>query len=106
VLLAGVLAADLSGCRWCIDRTRHDWRTAGFPLHLLEQLRAHAEGRQFTSRERAALSFVTAVSGEQAHQDDIDRARVILSDDEIAELTAIAAERHCLEHIDFNLLAL
>jgi alkylhydroperoxidase family enzyme len=106
VLLASALAAELGGCRWCIDRTRHDWRTAGHRRHLLEQLGAYAESRLFTGRERAALAFVMAISGEQAQQDDIDRAREILSDNELAELTAIAAEHHCLQHIDSNLLAL
>ena len=28
-LLVRQLAADRSGCRWCIDRARHDWRAPG-----------------------------------------------------------------------------
>jgi hypothetical protein len=103
VLLAGALAAELGGCRWCIDRTRHDWRIAGFPLHLLDQLRLDVRSTLLTSRERAALAFVTAIAGPQTNRGDIDLAREILSDNELAELTAIVAEHHCLEHVDSNL---
>jgi|SRR3954468_20238893 hypothetical protein len=102
-LLAGAVAAELGGCRWCIDRTRHDWRMAGFPLHLLDQLRLDAGSRLLTSREKAALAFITAIAGTQTNRGDIDRAREILSDTELAGLTAIVAEHHCLEHIDSNL---
>jgi alkylhydroperoxidase family enzyme len=103
VLLAGVLAAELGGCRWCIEQTRHHWRIAGFPLHLLHQLRPDAGSRFFTGRERAALAFVTAIACERPSRGDIDRARQILTDNELAELTAIVAEHHCLEHLDPNL---
>jgi hypothetical protein len=103
VLLAGALAAELGGCRWCIDRTRHDWRIAAFPLHLLDQLRLDSGSSLLTSRERAAVAFVTAIAGTQTNRGDIDVARQILSDNELAELTAIVAEHHCLEHVDSNL---
>jgi alkylhydroperoxidase family enzyme len=103
VLLAGALAAELSGCRWCIDRTRHDWRTAGIPAHLLHQLGAPTATGLFTGRERAALAFVAAVAGSREIPADIDCVREALSDNELAELTAIVAEHHCLEAIDSNL---
>jgi alkylhydroperoxidase family enzyme len=105
VLLAAALAAELGGCRWCIDRTRHDWRMAGLPAHLLDQLRTHGGSRLFTGRERAALALVEAVACDRATPGEIDRAREVLSDTELAELTAIVAEHHCLEEIDSNLPA-
>jgi alkylhydroperoxidase family enzyme len=103
VLLAGRLAAELSGCRWCIDRTGHDWRTAGLPGQLLGELGAHASCSLLTERERAALAFVEAVARSHAGPDDIARAREVLSETELAELTAIVAEHHCLETTDSNL---
>jgi alkylhydroperoxidase family enzyme len=104
-LLARGLAAQLSGCRWCIDRTSHDWRMAGLPRHLLDELRAYSSSRLFTDRERAALAFVEAVARSPGSPGDIDWARVLLSESELAELTAIVAEHHCLEAIDPNLPA-
>lgn len=104
-LLAGGLAAQLSGCRWCIDRSGHDWRMAGLPKQLLDELRAYSSGGLFSDRERAALAFVEAVAGSPASADDMDRARAVLSESELAELTAIVAEHHCLEATDSNLPA-
>jgi alkylhydroperoxidase family enzyme len=104
-LLAGALAAQLSGCRWCIDRAGHDWRMAGLPRHLLDELRAYSNSGLFSDRERAALSFIEAVARSPTSAGDLDRARTVLSETELAELTAIVAEHHCLEAIDSNLPA-
>jgi alkylhydroperoxidase family enzyme len=101
-LLAGSLAAQLSGCRWCIDRSGHDWRTARLPNQLLDELRAYSSSCLFTDRERAALAFVEAVARSPGTPGDIGWARAVLSEDELAELTAIVAEHHCLEAIDSN----
>jgi hypothetical protein len=40
-LMVRELAAERSGCRWCIDRARHDWRAAGLPVDLLRRLDRH-----------------------------------------------------------------
>jgi alkylhydroperoxidase family enzyme len=101
-LLAGGLAAQLSGCRWCIDRTGHDWRMAGLPVQLLDQLGAYSSSSLFTDRERAALAFVETVARSPVSVGDMDRARAILSEVELAELTAIVAEHHCVERITSN----
>jgi alkylhydroperoxidase family enzyme len=105
VLLAEGLAAQLSGCRWCIDRTGHDWRMAGLPRQLLDELSAYSGSGLFSDREQAALAFVEAVARSPANEGDMDRARAVLSEAELAELTAIVAEHHCLEAIDSNLPA-
>jgi alkylhydroperoxidase family enzyme len=104
-LLAGGLAAQLSGCRWCIDRTGHDWRMAGLPKQLLDELGTYSSSRLFTDREQVALAFVEAVARSPATPGDIDWARAVLSENQLAELTAIVAEHHCLEAIDSNLPA-
>jgi alkylhydroperoxidase family enzyme len=102
-LLAAGLAAQLSGCRWCIDRTGHDWRMAGLPMQLLDELRTYCSSSLFTDRERAALAFVETVARSPASTGAMDRARAVLSESELAELTAIVAEHHCLEDINSNL---
>jgi alkylhydroperoxidase family enzyme len=56
------LAAELSGCRWCIEHGRHLWRQAFLPSEQLGALRRHAASPLFSVRERAALAFTEAVS--------------------------------------------
>jgi hypothetical protein len=90
-LLAAELAAELSECRWCIERCRHDCRKAGI-----------AGERIYTERERAALAFAEAVarsevSGKQSSGCMLEHARRYFSEVELAELTAIVAEHHCVE---------
>ena len=104
-LLAGALAAQLSGCRWCIDRIGHDWRMAGLPMQLLDELRAYSSSSLFTDRDRAALAFVETVARSPASAGEMDQARAVLSESELAELTAIVAEHHCLEDFNSNLPA-
>jgi hypothetical protein len=96
ILLAAQLAAELSGCQWCIERCRHDCRTAGI-----------SEQRLLTKRERAALDFVGAVAQcpmEPRHPDEqlLQRVREVFTEAELAELTAIVAEHHCLELLNSN----
>lgn len=95
-LLAAERAAELSGCRWCIERCRHDCRKAGLRGECV-----------LTERERSALAFVEAAgrAEQSAGQPDeliLQQARCCLSDAELAELTAIVAEHHCLESLDSN----
>ena len=45
-LLVRELAAERSGCRWCIDRARHDWRAAGLPVDLLRSTRSSCDERR------------------------------------------------------------
>jgi alkylhydroperoxidase family enzyme len=102
-LLAGALAAELSGCRWCIDRARHDSRSAGLSPELLGKLSAYSMSHGFSQRERAALTFVETVSRAAMGLTDgpvLQRAREFLSEGELAELTAIVAEHHCAESLN------
>jgi alkylhydroperoxidase family enzyme len=104
-VLAAQLAAELGECRWCIERCRHDWREAGLSRELYQGLAEYAVSRVFTERERLALQFVEAVARSQqdaARCEDaaFSRARQLLTDGELAELTAIAAKHHCLESHD------
>jgi alkylhydroperoxidase family enzyme len=107
-LLAARLAAELSGCRWCIDRSGHDWRMAGLPGEQLRDLAAYSTSDRFTERERAALAFVESVarsrlSGGPGDELVLQRARQLLAEGQLAELTAIVAEHHCLDSLNSNL---
>src|SRR5437879_13766629 len=61
-LVVRQLAAELSGCRWCIEHGLHRWRQAFLPVAELGALRRYAASRLFSARERAALAFTEAVS--------------------------------------------
>src|SRR5882724_1708611 len=61
-LLVRQLAAELSGCRWCIEHGLHRWRQAFLPVAELGALRHYAASPLFSPPERAALAFTEAVS--------------------------------------------
>src|SRR5260370_1576887 len=61
-LLVRQFAAELSGCRWCVEDGRHAWRQAFLPAHELAALRHFASTSLFSERERAALAFTAALS--------------------------------------------
>src|SRR3989475_3384712 len=61
-LLVRQLAAELAGCRWCIEHGRHRWRRAFLPVAELGAVRRYAASPLFSARERAALAFAEAVS--------------------------------------------
>ena len=99
-LLATQLAAERSGCQWCIDRGRHLWREAHLPLDLLDALPEFETSTLFSPRERAALDFVDAVTrytdadAERALLAPLASVRRHLSEPEVAALTAAVAEMH------------
>jgi alkylhydroperoxidase family enzyme len=92
-LMVRLLAAERSGCRWCIDRALHDWRAAGFPVDLLRRLDRHASGAGLSDAEHAALALVDAVacggSGEA-----LAAVRRHFSERATAELIACMADHH------------
>ena len=105
VRLAAALAAQLSGCRWCIELSAHDARLAGLSPELLARLRAYSRNEELDERERAALAVVEAVGCHRMQEcgdQVLARARLYLTEHQLAELTAIAAERHCLDSITFS----
>jgi hypothetical protein len=63
----------------------------------------HASSSCFTLRERAALAFVETVASSERCGDFLTQAQTHLSDIELAELTAIVADHHCLDATDLNL---
>jgi len=100
-LLVRELAAERSGCRWCIDRARHDWRAAGLPVDLLGSLPRHATSPELSERDRAALALVDAVACAGGTSDSgaaaaLARVRRHFSERGLAELTACLADHHLI----------
>ena len=100
-LLVRELAAERSGCQWCIDRARHDWRAAGLPVDLLRSLTRHATSPELSERDRAALALVDAVARVGSSADSgaataLAQVRRHFSDRGVAELTACLADHHLI----------
>ena len=99
-LLVSELAAERSGCRWCIDRARHDWRVAGLPVDLLHSLARHATSPGLSERDRAALALVDAVAcggcADSAAATALAGVRRHFSERGVAELTACLADHHLI----------
>jgi len=100
-LLVRELAAERSGCRWCIDRAQHDWRVAGLPVDLLRSLARHATSPELSERDRAALALVDAVACDGGSADSGAAAALALvrrhfSERGVAELTACLADHHLI----------
>ena len=98
-LLVRQLAAELSGCRWCIEHGLHRWRKAFLPVAELGALRHYAASPLFSSRERAALAFTVAVSRYADGAGGIPDAvlaelRCHFSEQEVAALTLAVAGEH------------
>jgi len=99
--LATQLAAERSGCRWCIDRGRHLWREARLPGVLLHELLQYEASSLFSVRERAALRFTDAVTrysdsnGQRGMPlEPLMTVREHFSEPEVAALTAAVAAMH------------
>ena len=100
-LLVSELAAERSGCRWCIDRARHDWRVAGLSVDLLRSLDRHATSPGLSERDRAALALVDAVACAgggpgSAAATALAGVRRHFSERGVAELTACLADHHLI----------
>jgi alkylhydroperoxidase family enzyme len=98
-LLVMQLAAERSGCRWCIEYGRHRWRDAQLSMDSLPHLLRYETSGHFSSRERAALRLADAVT---RYADattgvippELTVARQHLSEREIAAVTAVVAATH------------
>jgi alkylhydroperoxidase family enzyme len=98
-LLVTQLAAERSRCRWCIERGRHLWRDAQFPVEVLRALQRYETSPLFSDRERAALRFTDALTRYSEARggmppESLTRARQYLNEQEIAAVTAVAAGQH------------
>jgi alkylhydroperoxidase family enzyme len=98
-LLVRQLAAELSGCRWCIEQGVHRWRKGFLPQAELGALRHYAASPLFPARERAALAFTEALSRYTERAGGIPDSvlaelRCHFSEQEVAAITMAAAGEH------------
>src|SRR5260370_16624594 len=56
-LLVRQFAAELSGCRWCVEYGRHAWRQAFLPAHELAALRPFPSPSLFPHPRHAPPPF-------------------------------------------------
>ena len=87
-------ASQINGCAFCIDMHSIDARAAGETEQRLYALDAWRETPFFDDRERAALAWIEAVTlVSQSHVPDAvyDEARKHFSEQEIFDLTFVAA---------------
>lgn len=98
-LLVAQLAAELSGCRWCIEQGWHRWRKAYQPAADLHGLREYRQSPLYSDRDRAALGLAEAVArysdrNPEPAQAALGRARELFTESQIARLTQIATHEH------------
>src|SRR6187549_3953760 len=87
-------ASQINGCAYCIDMHWKDLKAAGETDQKLYGLDAWAESPYYTDRERAALAYVESVTrvAETHVPDDVfDRVRSQFSEQEVVDLTWLAA---------------
>jgi alkylhydroperoxidase family enzyme len=98
-MLVTQLAAERSRCPWCIQHGRHLWRDAQLPVETLRALLCFETSALFSERERAALRFTDAVTRYSEALggmplEPLQRARLYLTEPEIAAVTGAAASQH------------
>jgi AhpD family alkylhydroperoxidase len=87
-------ASQINGCAYCIDMHWKDARAAGESEQRLYGLDAWEESPYYTDRERAALAYiesVTRIADTHVPDDVFDRARSHFSEQEVVDLTWLAA---------------
>jgi AhpD family alkylhydroperoxidase len=91
---------------YCIDMHWKDARAAGESEQRLYGLDAWAESPYYTDRERAALAYmesVTRISDTHVPDDVFDRVRSHFSDQEVVDLTWLAATINAWNRVAISL---
>jgi AhpD family alkylhydroperoxidase len=99
-------ASQINGCAFCIDMHSIDARATGDTEQRLYALDAWRETPFFDDRERAALAWVEAVTlVSQSHVPDAvyDEVRQHFSEQEIVDLTYLAATINAWNRIAISL---
>ena len=103
-VLVTQLAAERSGCRWCIDRGRHFWRETHVSLAALRALLQYETSHLFSAKEKAALRFADALTRYTEARGGMPAellacARRHLTEPEIAAITAAVASEHFFDPV-------
>jgi AhpD family alkylhydroperoxidase len=102
-------ASQINGCAYCIDMHSIDARAAGETEQRLYALDAWRETPFYTDRERAALAWVEAVTlVSQTHVPDevFDEVRQHFTEQEIVDLTYLAATINAWNRLAVSMRAL
>jgi len=94
VHLLKLRASQINGCAYCIDMHSIDARAAGETEQRLYALDAWRETPFFNDRERAALAWIeaiTLVAATHVPDDVFEEAKRHFSEQEIVDLTYLAA---------------
>jgi AhpD family alkylhydroperoxidase len=108
VHLLKLRASQLNGCAYCIDMHSIDARAAGETEQRLYALDAWRETPFFDERERAALAWIEAVTlVSETHVPDqvFEETRAHFSEQEIIDLTYIAAAINAWNRLAISLRA-
>jgi AhpD family alkylhydroperoxidase len=101
-------ASQINGCAYCIDMHSIDARAAGESEQRLYALDAWRETPFFDGRERAALAWIEAVTlVSQTHVPDqvFEETKAHFSEQEIVDLTYIAATINAWNRLAISLRA-
>jgi len=81
--------AHLNHCAFCSDLSASSLEKKGVPVEKILALDAYADDPSFTEKERAAIAYAEAVTGndDAITQDRITALKAFFSEDEIVELT-------------------
>jgi len=102
-------ASQMNGCAYCIDMHSIDARAAGETEQRLYALNAWRETPFFDDRERAALAWVeavTLVAASHVPDDVFEEAREHFSEQELVDLTYLAATINAWNRLAIALRAL
>jgi AhpD family alkylhydroperoxidase len=108
VHLLKLRASQINGCAYCIDMHSIDARAAGESEQRLYALDAWRETPFFDERERAALAWIEAVTlVSQTHVPDqvFEETKAHFSEQEIVDLTYIAATINAWNRLAISLRA-
>jgi AhpD family alkylhydroperoxidase len=101
-------ASQINGCAYCIDMHWLDARAAGETEQRLYSLDAWREAPFYTDRERAALAWVeavTLVAQTQVPDSVFEETKAHYSDQEIVDLTFLAATINAWNRLAISLRA-
>ena len=93
VLLLKFRASQINGCAYCLDMHSKDARALGETEQRLYGLDAWRESPYYTDRERAALTWIEALTLiREGHVDDgvFEAARKVFSEQELVDLSMVA----------------
>lgn len=103
-LLVTQLAAERSGCDYCVHFSRHVGLRGGVPAAALDAVADYPRSSHFSEPERAALALADALTGFAAADggfanDILVRARCFYPEEKIMALVTLVASEHFFDPV-------